>query len=585
MKNLNSTFLLPTWTAPSDGFFMHVCILRKMIMLMNRFTLPLIFVIIFFNACDQARDSKTKIPHLLRQDSVTRLIVDGKPFIMLAGELHNSSASSLDYMAPQWQKLVDMNLNTVITPVYWELLEPEEGKFDFKLVDGLIEGAREHGLKLVLLWFASWKNTESSYAPQWVKKDTQRFFRAQTAEGAPREIVSPFCREAQQADTHAFAQLMRHLRITDAVEHTVIMVQIENETGLLGDPRDFCPEAEKAFSENVPDELPEYLQKNTEQLHPELAATWQRQGGKTSGTWTEVFGADAPEIFMAWHIAGYVNVVAKAGKAEYPLPMYANAWLRAKGQAAGQYPSGGPIDKVHDIWRAAAPSLDLLAPDIYLPYFKEICASNSRNGNPLMIPEALRNAGAVGQAMYALAQHNALCFAPFGIDGVADIRPIQAGYGFLKNLLPVFSQYRSGKEMIGILQETESEEWFTLGGCRLQIRYAGDPQGGQKSYGFIINSAPDEFLIAGSGYEVRFHPLEGGRRPQILQDDEVFYQDGRWVTRRRLNGDETGANQRIALPKVVFAEQAPRLAESATNPPIPKPPVEFVVQRVKLYRP
>lgn len=549
------------------------------------FSLAVVSAAALLNSADACRAADSQLPHLVRQDSVTRLMVDGKPFVMLSGELHNSSASSLEYMAPLWQKLADMNLNTVIAPVYWELLEPEEGKFDLTLVDGLIKGAREHDLKLVLLWFASWKNTESSYAPHWVKKDTRRFFRVLTADGSVREIVSPFCREAEQADARAFAALMRHLRAVDAVDHTVIMVQIENETGLLGEPRDFCPAAEKAFSKTVPAELLKFMQKNADRLHPELSAAWKQRGGKTAGTWADVFGADAPEFFMAWHISRYINAVAEAGKAEYPLPVYANAWLRAKGQVAGHYPSGGPIDKVHDIWRAAAPALDLLAPDIYLPYFKEICADYTRNGNPLMIPEAHRNASAVGQAMYAFAQHDALCFAPFGIDGILDIRPIQAAYGFLKNLLPVFTQHQGGKNMIGILQEEESEEWFALGGCRLQVRYDDDPQGDQKSYGFIINSGTNEFLIAGSGFEVRFHALEGNNRPQILQADEVFYEQGRWRIRRRLNGDETGANQRIFLPKVVFAEQVLRLAESTTSPPIPKPPAEYVVQRVKMYWP
>ena len=538
-------------------------------------------LLLWFLACKPFPPSHSPMPRLEEIDGVTRLLVSGQPFIMLAGELHNSSSSCLDYLEPIWQKLADMNLNTVIAPVSWEQFEPEEGKFDYSIVDGLIRNAHAHDLKLVLLWFGSWKNTESSYVPPWVKQDARRFFRAQTQDGRTLEIVSALCRESLQADAHAFAQLMRRIRQIDQHRSTVLMVQIENETGLLGDARDYCPAAQQAFAAEVPAELTAALESNRQSLHPELKAAWERQGLKSGGSWEEIFGEDAAEFFMAWHIARYVNAVAEAGKSEYPLPMFANAWLRAGGQRAGQYPSGGPIDKVHDIWRAAAPAIDLFAPDIYLSNFKEICADYTRNGNPLMIPEAHRNAGAVGQAMYALAQHNALGFAPFGIDNVLDPRHIRTGYGFLKNLLPLFAQHRGGEDMIGLLQENEQEERFELGGCRLLVKYLGNAERGQ-SCGFVIHSAPDEFLIGGSNLEVRFHDDQGIIR--ILQVDELVHDGDSLRPRRRLNGDETSAHQRIFLPEVVLPEHEQRLTESSTHPPLPKPPQNYSLQRVKVYR-
>ncbi len=520
-------------------------------------------------------------PHLTAVDGVTRLMVDGRPFIMLAGELHNSSASSSDYMASVWPRLAEMNLNTVIAPVYWELTEPEEGKFDFSLVDDLIAAARAHNLRLVLLWFASWKNTESTYAPVWVKRDTQRFFRALTSSGEKREILSPFCLEAQQADARAFSRLMRHLREIDGDVHTVIMMQIENEVGLLGDPRDFSPAAEKAFQAPVPAELIDALRRNADQLHPELRAAWRSD--RRSGTWSELFGAEAAEVFSAWAFGRYINAVTEAGKAEYPLPMYVNAWLRADGQKAGQYPSGGPIDKVHDVWRAAAPAVDLFAPDIYLPYFKRICRDYVRNGNPLMIPEAHPEAESIGQALYALASCNALCYAPFAVDGIQDGRRLRAGYGFLRQLLPLLVERRAGVDMIGFLQENEGEEECTLAEYRFLIRY-NNPIG--KGFGAVIRTARDDLLVTGSGFELFFRPgQQGEKAPQILQADELLLVNGELKPRRRLNGDETYSHERIIVPAVTLPGLQPESDRDKSLPPLPKLPTEYTVQRVQLYRP
>ena len=77
---------------------------------------------------------------------------------------------------------------------------------------------------------------------------------------------------------------------------------------------------------------------------------------RTSGTWEEVFGTGpaADEAFMAWHYARYVNRVAAAGKAEYPLPMYVNAALRdpVNHQDPNTYASGGPTWNVVEVWQA-----------------------------------------------------------------------------------------------------------------------------------------------------------------------------------------------------------------------------------------
>ncbi len=546
-----------------------------------------VFVIILLTLLFSTAFSSDKgsIPHLALHKNIKKLFIDGEPFLMLAGELHNSSSSSLDYMQPVWDRLAAMNLNTVIAPVSWELVEPKEDKFDFTVVDGLIRNAREHNLKLVLLWFGSWKNTESSYVPVWVKKDQQRFPRVHTTDGTPREILTAFSRTNRNADAKAFSRFMSHLKNVDK-QHTVIMVQIENETGLLGEARDHHPLAEKAFKNNVPDSLISYLKNHFSTLHLAVRRAWITNGKRTDGNWSEVFGDDAAEFFMAWHIARYIDYIAKAGKKEYELPMFVNAWLRAHDQKAGEYPSGGPVAKVHDIWRAAAPNLDLFAPDIYLPYFKEKCTEYAAQDNPLFIPEAHRNKKSPGQAFYAFTEHDAIGYAPFGIDDIHNPDVLVPAYRFLENIMPVITQYQGTGRMKGVLEEDESSEEFVLGEAEIHVNYDIYPKHSEPSFGFIINTEPDEYLIAGSGFEVTFHSLrESDGITRILQVDEVFYENGTWQTRRRLNGDETAAHQRIKVPSVVNNPALLNsISESTTHPPIPLPPKDFIMQRVKIYK-
>lgn len=512
-------------------------------------------------------------PRMVRQGSAAQLLVDGKPFTILGGELHNSSASSLEYMAPIWPKLARLNLNTVLAPISWEQFEPQEGKFDDTLIDGLIAQAREQNLRLIILWFGSWKNGESSYAPAWVKKDTQRFPRVQRGWGAKPEVLSPHGDNTRDADARAFAALMRRIREIDGQQHTVIMVQVENEAGILRDSRDRSPLAEAAFAKPVPAELMKYLTANKDALIPELRRIWETAGFKTSGTWSEVFGPDADEIFTAWYMARYIETVAAAGKAEYPLPMFANAWIIqssdedlakelngfAGGHKAGEYPSGGPVSKVHDIYRAAAPHIDLLAPDIYLPSFKGIAASYARGGNPLFIPEAKNEPAAIAKAFYAIGQHGALGFSPFGIEDLNTDAPLADGYRVLADLMPLINQYRGTGKMIAVLQEPISDkggkETVRLGDYDLELNF----DGGNKSipsYAIIISTAPDTYVIAGSGMTVNFNAATPGpKNTRILQIEEgKFDAQGKWMPARRINGDESNHNSRFAVPRGTIRE-------------------------------
>ena len=360
------------------------------------------------------------IAHLEKHGTTEQLVVDGQPFLVLGGELSNTASSSMDYMKPVWPRLAKMHLNTVLTAMSWAQFEPEEGKYDYALVDDLLAGARQQNLKIIFVWFGSWKNGMSSFAPAWVKADQRRFPRAQLGSGRSIEVLSTLSSENLKADSTAYKAFMHHLREADAEKHTVIMIQIENEVGVLGDSRDRSAAANEAFAKPVPKQLTEYLQLHKATLRPELKKAWSANGDKTSGTWTELFGTGmADELFMAWNYAHYMNQVTKAGKAEYPVPVFTNTWIvQPEDRGPGDYPSGCPEPHVLDVWRAGGPDIDINAPDIYLPNFTEWVSLFHQNGNPLFVPESRGDATGVANAFYAIGQHDAIGYSPFGIENV-----------------------------------------------------------------------------------------------------------------------------------------------------------------------
>jgi hypothetical protein len=514
------------------------------------------------------------IPYLQKKDGVTQLIVDEKPMILLAGELHNSSGSNVAYFENALERVVASNCNAVIAPVSWELLEPVEGNYDFSLVDGMLNAARRRGLRLVLIWFGTWKNAMSTYAPAWVKKDVVRFPRAENSPGKACHTISPLAYEACRCDARAFAALMRHLKSVDENERTVVMMQVENEAGLMGSPRDYSPLAEKAFASLVPESLMNYLQNNVANLMPELKANWAKSGNIMSGTWHEIFGTDAPEVFMAWHVATFINEIAKAGIAEYSLPMFANAWLvQDQGQQPGSYPCGGPVAKMMDIWRAAAPQIDALAPDIYLPDFQSVCAEYSQNGNPLIIPEAQKPCG-YANVFSAVAKYNAICFAPFGIDSIEHPEVLAESYSALTDMMPLVTQYQGTGCMVGFAQENVTRvqspngAWVQeitkpvhvdVGGYHLTINFQSGQSGLDSiGRGLIIAVSDIEYYIAAAGCTISWHPKADDRRTaEFISVDEGCFVNGKWQHYRRLNGDEAYGefqcfNNKLSMRKVVL---------------------------------
>jgi hypothetical protein len=525
-----------------------------------------------------AQNNTGAIPHLQKQGTATQLIVDGKPFLMLAGELRNSSSSSPDFLKPIWPRLAAMHLNTVLSAVQWELLEPQEGHFDFAFVDSQIQGAHSHNLRLVFLWFGSWKNGVSSYIPAWVKIDQVRFPRVQDKDGHGIETLSTLSPANRDADARAFAALMRHVKQVDTF-HTVVMIQVENEVGVLGDSRDRCEAANKAFAAPVPKELLDYIVAHKATLHPQLRKAWEAAGSKTSGAWEQVFG-QAPytdELFMAWNYSTYMNRVAAAGKAEYPLPMYVNTWcsMPAPDRPPGTYPSGGPEPQVQNIWKLGAPAIDIRSPDLYSPNFPEWVEwyrESYAPDDPLFIPETDGVTGAY-HVFYALGQHDAMGFTPFAIDEFglappspaptepADL-PIARSYATLTQLAPVILANQGQGKMAGVVVVAGAPpQKIALGNYVLEVGYPPNrmppapgstppaPVPPAHSGALFIALGPDEYLAAGSGpVEVTFSPSTPGPPiAGILSIDEGTYVDGRWVPGRRLNGDENGQGKFLRI--------------------------------------
>lgn len=513
-----------------------------------RFNKYLIFLsIALFTAINIAAQDKNKsenggIPYLQTQNNVTRLIVDGKPFIMLAGELHNSTSSAPEYLAEAMKNAASMHVNTVIASVAWEQFESQEGKFNYTLVDDILENANENNLKIVLIWFASWKNGESSYAPVWVKKDTKRFFRIRNKLGEKMSAISPFCDEANTADAKAFVELMKYIKVKDT-RKSIIMIQPENEVGAFSE-MDYNTQALQLFAGQVPDKLIQYLKKNKGILEKELITAWESNGFKAKGTWAEVFGEnnfDAQNFFMSWQYASYINEICRRGKEVYNLPMFVNAWLvQYPNEQPGKYPNGGPVSRVMDIYKAAAPSIDFCSPDIYLPNFKEVCSLYHRpaKNNPLFIPECERSNP--GKAWYAFAEHDALGFGPFGIESLVSDVAYSQSFGVLRELFPLIENYQGTGKMRGVLKEGKEENTvLEMGDYKIDVEYLHKDK---NCYGIIIQTDNDEFLVAGIGLKVKFTSAKNDRSAFIGTVLEGGYEGETWKTRRWLNGDETWHN-------------------------------------------
>lgn len=495
------------------------------------------------------------LPRLERRDGRHALMVDGEPFLMLGVQANNSS--NYPAMLPEvWPMLEQLHANTLEIPVAWEQIEPVEGRFDFSWLDVLIKQARERDKRLVLLWFATYKNTGPSYAPAWVKANTERFPRMRTRDGKKHYVLSPHHRSTLEADKRAFVAMLKHLAAIDR-DHRVILVQPENEVGSYGQPRDFSPEAEASFLANIPDAL-------------------ARATGKT-GTWSAVYGPLADAAFNAWHIGRYVDEIAAAGKAVLDLPMYCNAALgdafAKPGESGGA--SGGPDWQVIDVWKAAAPHIDFVAPDIYNrdpKAYAKYLEHYARQDNALMIPETGNDADYARFFWLALGK-GALGFSPFGFDATgyvnyplgakqvdsATIEAFASKYALFAPMARTWAKLAFERPTWGAAKGTDAADQSTvMGHWRVTTQFdlwpfgerdwtwlKGDPSptvGKPVGGAVVAQLGPDEFLVAGDHVRVRI-ALEPSAVPEsamVLRVEEGrFDGQGKWIFKRVWNGDQT----------------------------------------------
>ena len=467
-----------------------------------------------------------------------RLLSDGRGFLILGGELGNSAATSCSDIRHNLQKVASMNLNTVLVPAYWDLIEPEEGNFDFSLTDCAIDAASDNGLGVVFLWFGAWKNSMSCYAPSWVKRDVARFPRARTKVGNPLEILSAFSPDVLEADSKAFTDWLHHVEDYDR-NGVVRMVQIENEIGMLEDARDFSELAEKAYASGVPEELTAFLARNAGSLHPELKRRWDDNGNLRSGSWREVFGDDifSDEYFMAWNYARYVEHLAGEGRKISGVPFYLNAALNSRGRLPGEYPSAGPLAHLKDIWHAGAPSVDFLSPDIYDSGFEGWTAGYALPDNILFIPEVRRDDSNAAQAFYVFGHHRALGFSPFSIENgdehyVATLAP---AYGILGQLSPLLTSLNADIFMDGVLLSKENPSTVVYDGdTRITLSHfftlpwdsrTTDGSPWRDAGAIIFKLAPDEYILAGTGVVAKFEDISE-QNDSVVRGEDGFAERG-----------------------------------------------------------
>jgi len=495
--------------------------------------------------------SQPSLPHFEKRGAATQLIVDGKPFIILGGQVANSTGFP-DRMELAWPKFKALNANTIEFPIYWEQIEPQEGKFDFSGVDRIIRGLRGQGLRAIPLWFGTYKNGAMDYVPVWIKTDTKRFPRVLDYGGRPISVLSPHGRATLDADRRAYGELMKHIKEIAGNDHTVILVQVENESGLLGSVRDYSAEATQLFNGPVPEALVMAL-------------------NKKPGTWKEVFGPRAEEMFTGYYISSYINAVARAGKEIYPIPTLVNVWMGGEGtndrflefdRPGDSYPSGGPQSHMIDLWKATAADIDLIGPDIYhqsSDIYRMILSRYRRPDNPLFVVETGGGKPFARYFFYALADYSAVGFTPYGFDANPGVwlnpqfGEVAANFRVVKSALPLIAQLQSaGKLQAAVEEFAVPGRMIYFDHYDILVRFRPSARSSAPSTGatavdqsapsgrvLVGELGPDEFLIAGFDSALDFKPPMGSDRTgaQFLLVEEGVYENGAWKTTRVRNGN------------------------------------------------
>lgn len=506
--------------------------------------------VVFLFALRPVLSQTPTIPRIEKSGGHYHLLVDGQPYFVLGAQVHNSSGwpGQLDQA---WPVLAALHCNTVSVPVYWEAIEPAEGKFDFSTVDSIIEGARAHNLRVLLSWFGTWKNGAMTYVPAWIKENPAKYPPVLDSAHQPVEALSPLGEASRVADSKAFAALLNHVKSIDNAQHTVILVQVENEAGVLGSDRDYSAEADARFQEPVPSDM--------------LAALGMPA---QRGNWTSVFAERAPEAFMSYWTARYIDSVAEAGKSVYPLPMYVNVWPREQPgllRPGFSSPSGGAVAWLLPMWKRIAPHIDVISPDIYdenVDSYQSLLNLYNHADNPLYVPETGGSIAHSKNMFLTFASPNSLGISIFGVDGGLSAQDLVAYKGWASEVAmdfaligPAASTIRSLNDA-GHLQAAIEEDGLANPAMNFDqfdvavrfgpvtngyggFRGRGNPQ--RNGRVLVGQLSQDEFLIAGMNANLIFAPKLGSKltRAMLVTVEEGHFEGGVWHRDRLLNGDET----------------------------------------------
>jgi hypothetical protein len=501
--------------------------------------------------------------------------VNGQPFFPLGGQARNSSGYNDEESKAAFQAVKLINGNTLEIPVYWGQIEPQEGVYDFSSVDRLLLSAKHFEIKLVLLWFGTWKNGNMDYIPAWVKTAPDRFRRVLSPTGKAVWVLSSHCQANLDADRRAFVALCQYLRKFDQTQRQVIAVQVENEPGILGSDRDYGPDGQAEFNRPVPEE---FFARMKAVGKGKVYETWQEAGGSQSGSWAEVFGWAGGEMLSAWSIARYIDAIAEAGKAVYDIPMYINVWLGEHGwRIPGEsYPSGGAVGRTLDIYKWFAPHIDLIAPDIYVGDdrgYQAMCELYARDDNPLFIPESAPGGSNAWNIYRALGDYNAIGYAFFAVEHIlaedgtlrADHQMLADSFRCAAAAIPLLLTYQGTGKIHTIVQEEN------LGGYSLNLDgWLGVVEFGEyykdwrhrepvspdqrRGRGLVIQTSTNEFFLVGGGYRLVLRPIlppeqrldMSVSREHLLNclahyvtvEEGHFDASGQFIVDRERNGDE-----------------------------------------------
>jgi hypothetical protein len=506
------------------------------------------------------------LPELTTRGARHSLLVDGQPFLMLGAQVDNITFTPQE-MGKVLPGFRQHHANTVEFPVPWKLIEPQPGRFEFGAVDQIIRDIRGQGLRAIVLWFGTWKGDESQFLPDWIRDGHVRYPLAVDAHGHATKSLSPHGGATLRADRRAFSALMQHLRIVDDADHTVILVQVENEPGIVGSARDHSAAANRLFDAPVPRAFAKALH-----LKP--------------GSWTQAFGAGVDEeAFTSYYLARYIDSVAAAGKQAYPLPMLVNAWQGGAGtgdrfydfdRPGETYPSGGGQSHTLDWWKIAAPAIDLIAPDIYnrsLSINRTIMNRYARHDNPLLLVEAGRGLDFARYCFMAIGEYGAMGCAEFGagiklFGGGDNVQwgpgfvDMAANYGMLSNAAPAIAQLLGTRRLKSAI-ESENIAGRQLSFDRWDVLAIFPPAQSKRPVWMDLDGTPappsgrvliaqlatDEFLVFGFDAVVDFRPPAASGRDtgSFTLVERGSYIDGVWSADATLPG-ATQARGAVVLP-------------------------------------